>query len=366
MKKLWLLMPILCCLVMAGCVQTKILEDILLIQSIGYDSAGEHLMKGTFGYSKYSGSKAGNPQPFYYQAYARTTKHIKEEVNSESAKPLELGQLRLVVFGKKRAKQGVEHIVDTLIRDPEVGTNVYLTVADGKAEDLLTRTYSDTTYPVPSMYITNMFDQNIRTQNLPTTNLHVFAYYLYDKSSDALLPLIGIKEGHPALKGLAFFHGGRYVAKIGTAGLFVFERLYENAPSGIFQLTVSHKGEKALTAVRTIKTSRSYTVKNAEKIPDVTIHVKMKAMIVDKTDKLDFSREETIDLVEQTMIKKFEKQAEEMIRRFQKKGIDPLGIGSEVKSRDRNWDYKEWRKIYPKIKVHVQAKVDIRETGAIE
>jgi spore germination protein len=55
-----------------------------------------------------------------------------------------------------------------------------------------------------------------------------------------------------------------------------------------------------------------------------------------------------------------------MIQQFQEKGIDPLGIGEEVRTRTRKWDQKKWKELYPDIKITVQAKVKIMESGVIE
>lgn len=363
-KRLWLLLP-LCCLFIGGCIQTKIIEDLLLVQAIGFDSVNKNVMKGTLSYSKYSSPKSRNPVPEVISLEGKTTKGIESKINSEVSLPVELGQLRVVVFGKKMAKQGVKNLVGTLIRDPEVGTLVYLAVADGKAETLLARTYLGN-YTIPSMYVANMFEQNNRTQSLPTTNLHVFAYHLFDPDCDAFLPIIGERRDHVVIEGLALFHKGRYVAKIDQDRMFVFKRLYENAPSGLYEVNFQSKGKKVIVDVRDIISHETYSVKHAAAIPTITINVDMKGSIVESTDALNLKNDQTITQIQNEMEKEFKQKAQEMIKRFQKLGIDPLCIGSDVRSRDRSWSPEKWKDVYPKAHIHVNVDMDITQSGAID
>jgi spore germination protein len=359
-----MLLLLLFCLILSGCVRTKIIEDILLVQGIGFDKAGDKAMKGTLTYSKYSGPQARNLLPQIITEKGRTVKSIESKVNSKVALPVELGQLRVAVFGDEMAKQGIKGIVDTLIRDPEVGTGVYLAVVEGTAEHLLNQTYEGN-YTVPSMYITNLFEQNMRTQSLPTTNLHVYAYHLYDPSCDSILPLIGREGSHLGIKGLAFFHNSRYVAKIGTNRMFVFKRLYEDAPSGLYEVDFPFKGKKAIVDIREVASKVSYDVKDAGAVPTITVNVDMHGAIVENSNVIDLKKEKSIRLVQEMMEKEFRMKAEKMIKRFQKLGIDPLCIGSKVRSRNRSWDPDKWEDVYPRTTVRVKVDVDIQQTGAI-
>lgn len=365
MKKRLMILSLLCCLLMTGCTQSKIIEDILLVQAIGFDSISKNMMRGTLGYSKFSGPQSRNPVPEVISAKGKTTKEIESKINSQVALPVEMGQLRVVVFGKKLAKQGVQPIVDTLIRDPEIGTTIDLAVADGKAERILARRYLGN-YTVPAMYIANMFEQNIRRQNLPTTNLHVFGYHLHDPDCDSILPIIGEHKDHVVIKGLALFHNGKYIAEVPGKHMFIFKRLYENADSGLYQVEFHYKGKKSLVDVRNITSHVSHNVKNVSDVFAVTFNVKMQGTIVESTGTLNLKSVKTIESIQKQMEKQFKEKAQKMIKRFQKLGVDPLCIGTHVRSHDRSWNKQWWDKMYPRVHIHVNVDVDIQQTGALD
>jgi spore germination protein len=97
---------------------------------------------------------------------------------------------------------------------------------------------------------------------------------------------------------------------------------------------------------------------------EIKININLKAIIREYND--GTLKKQKIKKLENVLKEEIEKNSEEMIRQFQEKGIDPLGIGEEVRTRTREWDQKKWKELYPDIKITVQAKVKITESGVIE
>jgi spore germination protein len=361
----WLILTT--CLLLGGCVHSKILEDDLLIQMMGLDRAEHHGLRGTFGYSNYLATGGGGsgepssspPKPGTFQAEGRTEKQILTKINEKAALPVKLGQLRVVLFGRKLASDGLNNRIKALLRDPEIGEQLYLAVADGTAAKILTGKYGEI-YPIPSMYLAKLLKQNIETMNLPKTNLHVFSYHLDDPGSDPVLPLIRKKRDQLALEGLALFKNDRYVGKLGLADMFIFKRMVENTKSGEYEVKIPGRG---ITVVRQITSAKAYEVRQAKTDPSVTIHVKIGGVVVQSVDGLNFNKEKAIKLVEQTMEKEIEQKGEQLIRRFQKLGIDPLGIGAKVRTHDRDWSPKKWKDLYPNTDVTLKVDVTIKQTG---
>lgn len=371
MTKRLCFLVVLSFLLLSGCVQTKILEDDLLIQAEGFDQAGKNELLGTFGYANYlasstSGGSSGDgspnsPQPQFLQAKGRTVIDISMKIAAKAALPVEEGQLQAVLFGKQLAGDGLRNLTETLLRDPQIGEQLYLAVTEGTAAHILTGKYKGL-QPVPSMYISKLLKQNIKKMNLPTTNLHVFSYHLFNEDMDPVLPLIR-KEGDKLdLEGLALFDYDRYVGKLGLKDMFVFKRLYENTRSGQYEVNIPNKGS---TIVRQITSHKSYDVRHAKSDPSVAIHVKINGMVDESMNRLNFDKQKAIKLVEQTMEKQIEQRGKQMVKRFQKLGIDPFGIGSKVRSHDRTWTAKKWKDLYPNVGVNIKVDVKIKDTGTI-
>ncbi|MEH7548400.1 hypothetical protein V7306_21890 [Neobacillus vireti] len=58
-------------------------------------------------------------------------------INNETRYPLESGQLRLALYGRKLSKKGINDFVDTLNRDPSIGSLVQMAIVDGDATVIL-------------------------------------------------------------------------------------------------------------------------------------------------------------------------------------------------------------------------------------
>lgn len=347
------------CLLAGGCVQQKIIEKILLIQSTALDVSDGKLME-TLGVTTYSKEKGGELDT--YTAVGNTLTGMLEEIEGRTSKTARLGQLKLMLVGDTLAKRGIRDIVDTTSRNTMIGTGVNMAVVDGRAADIMNR--AATSGELPSHYITGLLKQNTKTQNLPTTNFHFFHYHLTEYGSDPFLPLLKQYRDNTVLEGLALFRSDRYVAKIDFDHLFFFSRLFEDTKSGNHEMALHLKGKKAHVNIKQIKSSQSYHFNHLDTNPEATINVKIQGRITEFTKDINLRKQSSIDAIEKQLQQEFEEQSETLLRNLQKKKIDPLAIGMRARHDKRGWTAKKWAEIYPNMNFHVHADVDIEHTGA--
>ncbi|PGY08297.1 hypothetical protein [Bacillus sp. AFS031507] len=111
-----------------GCTypQQKIINEVQLQTILGFDKADNQYV-GTALYSDYTGveKKGGS---FTLQGKGKTAHIIRESINRQSPKPIEIGKLILLIFGKELAENGVSYFVKTICRDPLIGSNMYLAI----------------------------------------------------------------------------------------------------------------------------------------------------------------------------------------------------------------------------------------------
>lgn len=351
------------CLFIGGCAKSKIVEDVLMIEAAGYDEAGGNGYSGTLSFDKYTGAEPGSPD--FFQATGQTAEQIVRRINEKASLPVEMGQLNLILFGEDLAGRGLSHFVDTIGRNPDVGITGKMAVVDGRAQELLTREYKKL-YGSPAKYITRMLKSDIRTGNMPRTNIHLFGNDLYDPSCDPFLPLIGLEKDYVAIRGLALFDGNRYVGHVSAEDMFVFRRMYERTDSGMYELDLSGEGQKGIANIKNINSAYSYEVRDEKTIPSITIHVNMTAQVEEYSDGLNLEKQEAIDVIERGMEKEIRETGKKLTDRFQELGIDPLGLGSKVRSVDRDWQSERWNEMYPQVQIDIQPEVRIVETGTIE
>ncbi len=154
-----------------------------------------------------------------------------------------------------------------------------------------------------------------------------------------------------------------------TDSSYITQLIQDNANSPFPQLIDSERPDRLASAlaegkIYNISSKRVFDITKPMTNQDITIKINLKGIV------REFSGKE----INQPIIKKiqsqWEKQLEEqskiMITDFQRNGIDPLGIGKEMKSRTRKWDEKKWKDLYPNLNIHIKVTAEILETGVIE
>ena len=95
--KRWILFLIVS-VFLIGCAKTKIVDDIDLVQVAAYDTEAEGKLKGTFAISAY---KRREGETKIYSASGQTGREVLARASEKSSGPLELGQLRVIIFNEK-------------------------------------------------------------------------------------------------------------------------------------------------------------------------------------------------------------------------------------------------------------------------
>lgn len=355
---------ILLCIVLllSGCVPKQIIDEVQLMHAIGFDELPDENIKGTITYPIFNPD--GNVRVETLTAVSHTSRFIRSKLNTQSPKTLTTGQLRIVLFNDRFAENGVLEIVNSLYRDPNVGNRLYLAVVNGSTNKLLTTNYSAA--PLPSMYITDMLEQNISTENLPKTNLHVFLYSYYGEGMDPFLPILKAQKKTIQLEGVALFRGDNYVGKLDHKESFAFKVLLEGSKTGHYEVEIKKGKRRGHAVVRNIKGTTTYKVKKVNGVPQFDVKMKILGELHEYPHWLNLEEASNIALVEKTFKKQLHGEANTIISKFQRLRVDPLGFGDQVRRREKGWDYKEFQKQYPDIRINVSTEVEVVESGVIE
>jgi spore germination protein len=119
-----------------SCVRNEQLEKLSIISAIGFDSDEGDKIKGTSVIGQFDPSQKDITEVLSSTAY--TSKMIRQIINLGTRNKMVSGQIRVVLFGSELAESGnLINIVDTMSRDPAIGTMVYLGLSETTAEDVL-------------------------------------------------------------------------------------------------------------------------------------------------------------------------------------------------------------------------------------
>lgn len=342
-------------LLLSGCVEKEILDDISIESGIGFDYYQERQILGTALVPNYLPDKS--IKNVTYTSVSAMNRELFLEMQRQSADPLVIGSLEVVLFGEKLARNGIIDLIDALQRDATIGERLYLVVVDGKANDLLSHDYGTRGN---ATYISDLIKQNITARDLPKTNLHMFIYDFFQTGKDSFLPTVKrIGKDRMEISGISLFRKDKFIKSLPTSKMFFFKLLVDRYSEGTYKIKVN--GEEA--AVRSIVSSRKFDLSKKDPT-EVTIKIKIKGSI----------REYSGNKLSPKAIKKIEKNMEELVNKesidllnqFKELGIDPVGIGHFVKSKTRNFDYKKWESTYKTVPIKVQTKVEIIDAGVIE
>ncbi|NYE07388.1 spore germination protein [Bacillus niacini] len=348
-------------LLLSGCsfLPTNIVNEIDMAQGVGYDLSDKTNIKGTIVFPIFKKDKTSTTE--VRAAIGKSSKEIRSILNNETRYPLVSGQLRVALYGKNLAKKGINDFVDTLHRDPSIGSIVQMAIVDGNANELYKmKKYKNDNV---SVHIQELLEQNMKMGLLPETNLQSFLFQFFQIGQDPYLPLIKKEAENIRITGLAIFKDDRYVTSIPMKDFFIFKALVDKNSLGLRQFILANRDKVVL---ETINSNAKYKVNIVHGRPEFTINLKLKTKLQEfaasEKERQAFDKKKYQKQVEQVL----EKSALSMVSQFQKHRVDPLGLGAKYKEHFRGFNEKQWNEDYPNVKVHVNADVEIVQTGSID
>ncbi|SEA89382.1 spore germination protein [Thalassobacillus cyri] len=341
---------------LAGCMPHPSVEEVALVSISGCDYVDEELTECTVAVPIYGRSKEEVPTEQYLSYQAKTMKEIGNGLESKSPRPIRMGKLSFSLYGEDLAKRDLSKIIDMLARDPHIGRDVQLGVVEGDTKELIETKYSEN--QTTADYLIGLIEQNEKNI-FPKTNLHTFLYAYYAMGMDGYLPYLLLEEGEVKMDGLALFQGGKSVHLLPYEDVFTFKMMVENFKQGIQAIELEGNG----VVLENIGSKVKYQIKGDKANPKFVITVDMAGIVSEVSDIKTIETQMRVKKMEAAFSSFFEDKSRRMITQFQKKNIDPLGLGHLLKNRKGKVTDEEWKELYPEVSVEIKVNVDIVETG---
>ncbi|WP_026689737.1 Ger(x)C family spore germination protein [Alteribacter aurantiacus] len=347
-------------LLLTGCVEPYILDEVQIIHAIGYDYVDDHHIEGTISLPVYGGSEDIRSETI--SAVSRTTKDIRLYLDAQSSKPLHTGKVSSVLFDHKLTEMGLMRIIDTYVRDPRIGMRIQLAVV----EDITTKELLETTYPMEvdvALYVSDLIEQNIQQQNLPRMNFHIFLTNFYGQGRDPFLPILKREGNAIKVTGLALLDDDVFAGELDLKDCFLLKILVEDFGDGSYEVMLN-PDENEYAMLRNIDSSTTYEVTDATTAPRIKAKVNLSGKISEYSgSKLD--QKKVKEIYAQTT-KQLKRDIEQMLKRMQELNVDPMGVGDQVRRHDPNFSDERWDELFPKSTIDVEVEVLIKETGVEE
>lgn len=359
LKKIWfVLLPLF--MFISGCSypRQKIIDDVQLQSVLGFDKVDNEYV-GTALYSDYTGDEKKGSS-VVLQGKGKKAQIMRAAVNIQSPKPIEIGKLNLLIFGKELAEMGVSNFVETICRDPLIGSNMYLAVSDVPAGELLNKSKEKN-----SKFLYKLIEQNYHNLNIPIPTLHSFLFDYYGEGRDSSIPYLKINQkGNVEVSGLALFKKDKLALTLNQKETVLYKILRGRVLSGEAALKI-HKGKKEDLAVLSILNGQNRrSIVNKDSNSKVRYEITLEGMVKDYPDWLDLRKKEDNLFMKKHLENQMKKDFEKLFVKLREHGVDPLGIGDLARAYSKKWNESEfYKKVYSTITLDVNVKIQLFQSG---
>lgn len=347
---------LLCMCLLSSCIpDSKVLEDVQLIQSIGYDYISDREFQLTAGATYTPPGIQSKPQNIALTAIGRTSKHIRQEIQAQSPRPIEIGRVGVILFDEELARRGIGDHVDNLQRDPNIGRDISLVISKGKSNEILSAQVDQ--HESVSQFVIDLVRQNME-RTIPRINLHHFLFQYRGLGFDPFLPLIEKKGDNIQVSGVALFNGDRLIDTIDLKEGYILKVLYEKIRKGIIEIDLKEEKE---VSIQNLSSNTKFKPEKTINGYKFNVSIKMDGRVMEGGG-LDLTQKKNIEKIEKKTEIMLEKEALALLEKLQKLNVDPLGIKEEL----RQAGYKDWKKQYGSVQFEVDAKVHLIQAGIME
>lgn len=356
-----------------SCVSKDQLEKLSIVTAVGYDTSEGEKIKGTTVIGQFDPSKKNVTNVLTSTAF--TSKTIRQKMNMETRNKMVSGQLRAAILGSELAESGnIINIVDTLSRDPAIGTMVYLGISETTAEEVLRIKPKQGNM---GNFLYELFQQNIKGELLLSCTLHEFLQDYYDPGRDPVIPYLKKENNKIKVKGTALISGDHFAGMLNEKDSFYVKLLREKFEIGSLELEIpvdelpknmfmnNPKSDTLYLNIDEIVSDSNIKVID-KSIPSFQVEINLDVRLQEITEDIKLDGK-SIAVLEKQISKVMKKGSEKVIEKLQEVKSDPVGFGALYNAqRGIHLKGNEWHDIFQNAKFKVIIKPTILKTGVMD
>lgn len=350
------------------------IRDRLIVQGIGVDQTadGGYLLTLQAFNTAVSGGQdngmSGNVTKVYETSGATIADAMRNVTLTAGRRPL-YSHNWIIVFGAEVAREGLNETLDFFVRDYATRPMVDLTVARGKAADIIKSPFNGSSIPAREIQMgLKMGQVNAKTLQMP---LHKAVTLLEDKTSDVYLPLLKpvVDKAQDMdtvlLDGLAIFREGKYVGDLDADETRALLFLTGQAESGDLVVEGEPFGKASLEL---IKADAKFKTEMKNGLPAYRAEITC-VCDLNEIEREDFGNVQSnvraqIEAAVSAMLEsQLRGTAEICLKSYRS---DVLRLGNRLWLSEPNAFRSvedRWREVLPKAELTVAVKTTVRRTG---
>mgnify|MGYP003575004616 CR=1 FL=1 len=355
---------------LSSCGKKAPLEDLTLAFIIGIDLDKENnLVFYEINPVFSEGSKKGVES---YEVKAKTIRDSRRLFDALTTGEVTAGKIQVLLVGKRVLQhENWFPILDTVYRNPTFSMSTRVVTVDGPVSEVIF--HHPTEKPQLSLHLKALIDKNYDRTRAVKGTLQELHREIYEK---AMTPFISeVKEGkNNELTGISLLdHKGKYAQFLNVPESTLLLML-QNKKRREITLTIpvlQKVDEKNIfhTNVMSFAASRVKTkIKSEYKHNKFQFDIKVK-MTINIVERLFPDEKLNKEQLQKEVERELKKQIEDLLKKIQKKKIDPIGLGLYARAYQYT-HYKKvknnWGKALAESTINVSVKVDINSNGAVE
>ncbi|KRE64116.1 Ger(x)C family spore germination protein [Paenibacillus sp. Soil750] len=342
---------LLVCFLLSGCAKRDIIDQIKIVQCLGFDVQGD-TFKTSASYASYQKKERLR----LMIAEAQTFSGIWIPHNKQSDEHIVSGQVRSLVISEKFARKSIQDLASSLLRDPVMSNNATIVITKQEVSTIMSETLKN-----PPFYLSDQINQNMKNGNTPLTNAHLLLDQYYGEGQDVYLPLLDQdKNGLFRLDGVGVFKEDKLRLLLNDKEALMLKLLKDKSKTmtGAYEF-LGRENKPIYFKILHGKGSISHE-QNDSVVISLKLHIQLRELpktisSVSKSDLLELKHD-----IEQH----FTSEISDMLKKFQINAVDPIGFGEIYRSKNRNWNELEYKnKTYPNIKFEVNSEINISHSG---
>ncbi len=385
--KLKIILTLCCCFILTGCWNYRELSELSISTGMSIDKENDEYKVGMLvsNAQKIQGnSKEGESQTIVLEGQGKTILEALKNIGLTSPKELYFRHLLVVVISEEVAKDGLNDVLDYLLRDSQSRKMFYMVLAHNcKAKDTLKILSPLEAFPSQSIAIN--IEETYRLQAIMTkVTYNSFLSTLLEEGKENYINSVTIKgstEKGEKEDNLKQTEPDASI-QMGTAGIFQNDKLLgwstKNENRGMNLLTNNieqmytifnyHDNQTSITIPK-IGSKTKVEMKNGK--PIIEVSIQGDGIINEVNQKLDLEDPKVIKDLEKATEKELKKYTDSAIKMAQTKyQSDIFGYGSLIhKTYPKIWkkEKKDWNKSgFPNLKINVNIDITLQYKGSLE
>ncbi|MBY7143000.1 Ger(x)C family spore germination protein [Virgibacillus sp. NKC19-3] len=367
-------------LLLIGCVPTKDIETLAIINAYGVDITEDNPQKidVTSIVFQFNGQADNITQTL--SGTGGTVREAFQNIGSKTSYNTSPGQIRLTIYGKETAENGILPYLNTLVRDSRVSEMMYPTISNTTAKELLTSNRENTGIDI-AQHLQGIIEKEIEEDSIPDVSFYNFNRVHQNYGEDPLLPLLDIKENASELIGMALLRNAKYVGAISLDDAFLvnlFRKRIRDKPFNIslpkepfseyIEETQEEEEEEELKIDLLITDGISNTKLTDVDQPYFQTNIMLKANLFETSEDLEVKSKHISNLLEKEIEKEMESQYSDLLDSLQEANSDPFGLGKLYRIHKENGQLtsEEWHEKFPSAAVDFNVNVQLTNYGTIQ